>query len=291
MGQFDAVKAAAFEYHAPASVDEALKLLAEHGDEARVLAGGQSLVPTLATRLARPAHIVDINRIARIERPTISGGRLRIPPLMRHIDLEALDVPGPLAPLLGHLAKRIGGLPVRLRGTFCGAVAQADPASVWCLAIVVLGAELAARSAARGVRIIPAARMFETILTTTLADDEILVEVQIPLLPAFTRFGFDEVKRRAVDFPLAMALAVYERDEDDMVRVRLGLGGVEATPRRLPEVEAMLERQPPTKRLFRQAGEAAADLVDPLDDPAADAVWRRDLARAVVVRALERTLL
>ncbi len=284
------MKPAAFEYHAPASIDEALKILATHGDEARVLAGGQSLVPLMATRLARPGHIIDINRIGRVERPSVSAGRLRIPPLMRHVDVESLAVEGPLAPLLAHLARRIAHLPVRLRGTVCGAVAHGDPASVWCLAVVALGGELAARSAARGIRNIPAAGFFETIQTTALADDEILVELQIPLLRPFTRWGFDEVKRRTADYPLAMALAVYERDEDDMIRVRVGLGGVEATPRRLCEVEALLERQPPTKRLFRQAGDAAADLVDPMVDDAADGVWRRDLTRAVVVRALERTL-
>lgn len=284
------MKPAAFEYHAPASVDEALKLLATYGDEARVLAGGQSLVPTMATRFARPGHIIDINRIARIERPTVVGGRLRIPPLMRHIDFERLDVPGPVSPLLGHLARRIAHLPVRLRGTFCGAIANGDPASVWCLAVVVLGAEVTARSADRGIRNIAADRFFASILATELADDEILVEVQIPLLPAFTRWGFDEVKRRAGDYPLATALVTYDRDEDDMTRVRLGVGGVEATPRRLADVEALLERRPPTKRLFRQAGDAAADLVDPVDDEGADGAWRRDLARAVVVRTLERTL-
>ena len=127
------VKPAAFEYHAPASVEEALKLLAAYGDEARVLAGGQSLVPAMATRLARPAHVIDINRIARIERPTVSAGRLRIPPLMRHIDFETLAVPGPLAPLLGHLAGRIAHLPVRLRGTFCGAVAHGETDLDWAV--------------------------------------------------------------------------------------------------------------------------------------------------------------
>jgi carbon-monoxide dehydrogenase medium subunit len=284
------LKAAPFEYHAPSSTDEALGILRAVGGDARVLAGGQSLVPTMATRLARPAHIVDINRIARMERPTVAAGRLRIPPLMRHVDFEAPAVEGPLAALLAHLATRIAVLPVRLRGTFCGAVAHADPASAWCLAAVVLGAEMSARSADRGIRNIPAARFFTTILATDLADDEMLVEVQIPLLPPAARFGYDDVKRRRIDYPLATALAVVEDGDGVMRRVRLGVGGVEAVPRRLAEVEAILEGREPGARLFRAAGDAAADLVEPVEDAAADPLWRRDLARAVVVRALERTV-
>lgn len=284
------MKAAAFDYHAPANVDEALALLATHGDEARIIAGGQSLVPVMTSRLARPAHLVDINRIPRAERPTVSAGRLRIPPLMRHIDFRDLDVEGPLAPLLSELCGHIEPLPIRMRGTFCGAIAHADPASEWCLASVVLGAEFIARSARRGVRNIAADRFFQSIMVTALGDDEMLVEVQIPLLPATARHGFAEVSPRKGDFALALALAVYERDETDIVNARIGVGGVESAPRRLPEAEALLVRQEPSRVLFRQVADAAADLVDPVGETAGDAAHRRELTRAVVLRALERTL-
>lgn len=284
------MKAAAFDYHAPASVDEALALLSRHGDEARIIAGGQSLVPVMTSRLARPSHLVDINRIPRAERPSVSAGRLRIPPLMRHVDFRHLDVAGPLAPLLAELSGHIAHLPIRMRGTFCGAVAHADPASEWCLASVVLGAEFIARSARRGVRNIPADRFFESIMATALADDEMLVEVQVPLLPANARHGFAEVSPRAGDYALALALVVYERDEKDIVNARIGVGGVEDAPRRLAEAEALLQRREPSRVLFREVADAAASLVDPVGDASGDAAWRRELTRAVVLRALERTL-
>jgi carbon-monoxide dehydrogenase medium subunit len=155
---------------------------------------------------------------------------------------------------------------------------------------VVLNAEMLARSHRRGVRNVPADRFFESIMTTALADDEMLVEVQIPLLSAHARFGFDEVTLRAGGYALALALVVYERDEEDMVNVRLGVGGVEAAPRRLPEAEALLARQAPSRRLFREVGDAAAGMVDPVGDVHGDAAYRRDLTRAVVTRALEKTL-
>jgi carbon-monoxide dehydrogenase medium subunit len=284
------VKAAAFDYHAPGSVEEVLALLARHGDEARIIAGGQSLVPVMTSRLARPSHLLDINRIPRAERPTVSAGRLRIPPLMRHVDFRDLEVEGPITPILAELSDHVAPLPVRMRGTFCGAVAHADPSSEWCLATVVLGAELIARSKARGVRNIPAQRFFESIMTTALADDEMLVEVQIPLLPATVRHGFAEVSPRAGDYGLALALAVYARDEKDIINARIGVGGVEAAPRRLQDAEAMLYRREPSRRLFREVADAAAELVDPVGDVHADANYRRDLTRAVVLRALEQTL-
>lgn len=284
------MKAAAFNYHAPASIDEALRLLEVHGEDARILAGGQSLVPTMAFRLAQPGHVIDINRIPQAERPSVAGGRLKIPPLMRHIDFESAPVEGPLGTLLAQVARHISHLPIRLRGTFCGALAQGDPAAEWCLASVVLGAEMMVRSSARGVRAIPAAAFFEGMMTTALADDEMLIEVQIPMLPVYARTGFHEYARRTGDFALAMALAVYDRDEDDMINVRLGVGAVEATARRLHEVEQLMERKVPTKRLFKEAGEAAADLIDPVADIHADGPYRRDLTRAVVIKALESTL-
>ncbi|UOM34820.1 xanthine dehydrogenase family protein subunit M [Acuticoccus sp. I52.16.1] len=284
------MRAAAFDYHAPHTIDEALKLLAEHGVDSRILAGGQSLVPAMTARHSRPGHVIDINRISQAERPSTSGGRLRIPPLMRHIDFSPGAIDGPLGLLLADLSRHVSSLPVRLRGTFCGALAQAEPASEWCLASVVLGAEMIARSARRGARVVPAAEFFETIMTTTLADDEMLVEVQLPILADEARHGFYEVNPRAGTYALAMALVVYDQDEDEMSNVRLGVGAVEAVPRRIREAETMLNHRPPSKRLFREVAEAVAEFVDPMSDQFADAAWRRELTRTAVARALERSL-
>lgn len=282
------MNAAPFTYYAAASIDEAVSLLGTHGADARLLAGGQSLVPAMTARQARPAHVIDINRMARAERPTVVAGRVRIPPLMRHVDFVPGAIPGPLGVLLAELGAAIPGLPVRLRGTFCGSLAQADPAAEWCLAAIVLGAEMMARSTARGARIIPAAAFFDTILCTALEDDEMLVEVQIPLLSEDHAHGFAQVRPRSQSFALASALVVYERDEDEMAQLRVGIGGVEAVPRRLPEVEALLNARVPSKRLFREAGELAAEMVRPDGENAAEAAWKADLAGTVVTRALER---
>ncbi|MCF3934200.1 FAD binding domain-containing protein [Acuticoccus sp. M5D2P5] len=283
------MRAAAFAYHAPTSIDEALTVLSQHGDDARLLAGGQSLVPTMTARLARPTVLIDLNRIENAALPTISAGRLRVPPLMRHADFERLSANGPLSTILAELSGHIGHLPIRMRGTFCGALAHADPAAEWCLASVVLGAELLVRSMTRGVRNIEAADFFESMMDTTLADDEMIIEAQIPLLPAATRYGFSEICRRSGDYALASTLVVYQRDEDEMTKVRLGVGGVEATPRRIPEAEAMLERREPTRQLFREVADLVASAVDPVSDLAADADYRRELTRAAVSRALDRS--
>lgn len=280
--------AAAFDYHAPATIDEAVTLLGRYGDEARLLAGGQSLVPSLTSRLAQPAHIIDINAIARAERPTFTAGRLRIPPLMRHVDFEEPVEDGPLGHILSALARRLGHWPMRLRGTFCGALAHADPASKWCLAAVALGAEVSLRSAERGTRTLPADRVFETIMTTALADDEMLVEVQIPLLAPFVAWGFDEVVQRKGDFPLASALVLLERDGETVAAPRVALGGLEETPRRLKAVEDLLAGRPARYETFIEAAECAADAIRPATDATADADHASDLARAVVLRALTR---
>lgn len=284
------VKAAAFDYHVPATLDEAIGLLAEHGGDARVLAGGQSLVPSMTARLARPAHVIDINRIARAKRPSVAGARLRIPPLMRHIDFESLPIEGPLAKLLARLSESVAPLPVRMRGTFCGAIANGDPSAEWCLAVVVLKADILVRSRARGVRTIAAPAFFETVQTTVAEDDEMICEVQIPLLAPTVRTGFAKIARRAGDFGLALGLCLYDNDEGVMVDARVGIGGVEEVPRRLAAAEDVLEGQTPSRRLFRLAAEAAADTASPLEEDAEGAAYMRDLTHAAVRRALERTL-
>ncbi|WMS40877.1 FAD binding domain-containing protein [Acuticoccus sp. MNP-M23] len=284
------MRPAAFDYHAPATIDEAVALLGVHGANARVIAGGQSLVPAMTARLARPTHLIDINRLPRAERPAIAGGRLRIPPLMRHVDFEVPVADSPLGAVLAELSAAIGQLAVRMRGTFCGAIANGDPASEWCLAAVVLNADVIVRSKARGVRTIAASAFFETILTTVMADDELVVEVQLPLLADTTRFGFSKIARRHGHYGAALGLCIYDRDETRMRDVRIGVGAVEAVPRRLSVVEALLERQEPSLRLFRQAADAAADTVSPIDSAPDDISHKRDLTRTTVRRALEASL-
>src|ERR671923_631589 len=168
------MKPAPFRYHAPKTIEEAVEALAEVASEdGRVLAGGQSLVPIMAFRLARPAHLVDINGIEARRRLAVEGDRLCIGACVRHAAFHKPVVDGPLGRLLAKVVRHIAHYPIRTRGTFCGSIAHADPASEWCLVAVTLGGEIAARSA-RGTRSIAAKDFFQGLMTTTLAEDELL---------------------------------------------------------------------------------------------------------------------
>jgi carbon-monoxide dehydrogenase medium subunit len=284
------MKPASFRYHAPTSLDEALAILAEVGpQDGRILAGGQSLVPTMAFRMARPAHLVDINNVAGLDRLVVENGKLCIGACVRHAAFERPVVDGPLGALLSTVVRHIAHSPIRARGTFCGSLALADPASEWCLVSATLGAEMVARST-RGARIIPADDFLDGIMTTTLAEDELLAEVRLPLLPADTRFGFCEFSRRAGDFALAMTLAVYRIADGGIVEPQLGVGGVEAHARRFGEAERVLSGNPPSDETFVAASEAAATAADPMTDATYDAEYRRDLVRALTRRALEQSV-
>ena len=176
------MKPATFRYHAPKTLDEAVAVLAEVApDDGRVLAGGQSLVPIMAFRLAKPTHLVDINGIKELAQITVADGKLRIGACVRHAAFYEPVCEGPLGKLLATVVRKIAHHPIRTRGTFCGSVAHADPASEWCAVVATLDAEMVARSN-RGTRIIAAKDYFDGIMTTALNDEEILTEVRLPLL-------------------------------------------------------------------------------------------------------------
>lgn len=282
------MKPAAFRYHAPKTVDEAVALLAELApQDGRVLAGGQSLVPTMAFRLAKPAHLVDINGVAGLNRLEASGGKLVIGACVRHAAFHRPVCAGPLGKFLSDVVRNIAHYPIRNRGTFCGSLAHADPASEWALVLVALDGEVVARSA-RGERVIAAGEFFQGIMTTALRDDELLVEARLPLLDAQTRCGFYEFSRRAGDFAMAAAVGVYRLDGGKMKGARVAIGGVEPNPRRIADAERALEGAEPGDKVFRAAAAAAAAAVDPLEDITTSAEFRRDLVLAVTRRALER---
>jgi carbon-monoxide dehydrogenase medium subunit len=280
------MKAAPFIYHRPASVDEAVALLAEHAPhDGRVLAGGQSLVPIMAFRLSRPAHLIDINGVAGINTLQIDNGTLRIGALVRHAALEHARFGGVLEALLRAVMHHIAHAPIRSRGTFCGSLAHADPASEWCLVAATLGAEMVAKST-RGERRIPAADFFAGVMSTTLEADEFLAEVRIPVLPDDAQFGFREFNRRAGDFAMAMSLVVLRLSGGKIADLRIGLGGAEALPRRIAAAEALLLGQAPTPALIERAAQAAAADIEPLEDAQTDATYRRELTAAMIARAI-----
>src|SRR3954470_5461005 len=180
------MKPARFRYHAPKTIEEAVDTLAEvAGEDGRVLAGGQSLVPIMAFRLARPAHLVDINGVEALRRLTVEGERLCIGACVRHAAFHTPVVDGPLGRLLSFVVRHIAHYPIRTRGTFCGSLAHADPSSEWCLVAETRDAKLVARSA-RVERVIGIGAFFEGIMSTSLKEDELLVQARLPLLPADT---------------------------------------------------------------------------------------------------------
>ncbi len=282
------MKPAAFRYHAPKTVDDVVALLAEVApQDGRVLAGGQSLVPTMAFRLAKPAHLVDINGVAELDRLSVAGGKLIIGACVRHAAFHRAVCEGPLGKLLADVVRHIAHFPIRNRGTFCGSLAHADPASEWALVLTALDGEVVAKNTG-GERVIAARDFFHGIMTTALRDDELLLEARLPMLAADTHCGFYEFNRRAGDFALAAALAIYRVEAGKIVEPRLALGGVEVNPRRIAEAERALAGATPGDKTFRDAAAAAAAAVDPLEDIVNSAEFRRDLVLAVTRRALER---
>src|SRR5260370_34543001 len=252
------MKPAPFRYHAPKTIEEAVETLAEVASEdGRVLAGGQSLVPIMAFRLARPAHLVDINGVEALRRLAGEGERLCIGACVRHAAFHHPVADGPLGRLLATVVRHIAHYPIRTRGTFCGSIAHADPAAEWCLVAAALGAEMVARSAT-GTRTIPAQDFFRGIMTTALSEDELLTRVRLPILPADTRFGFYEFNRRAGDFALAMALVTFRVQDGVIGASCVAVGGADPQPRRIAQPEQVLVCRPPYHPRFHAPAPALA---------------------------------
>lgn len=284
------MKPGKFAYYEPTSIEQAVLMLddvAPH--DGRVIAGGQTLVPAMALRFAQPAYLVDINGIVALQAMQVEGASLIIGACVRHAAFHTPVVDGPLGALLSTVVRHIAHLPIRNRGTFCGSLANADPASEWCLTAATLGATLVARSVA-GERRIAADAFFKGFMTTDLAPNELLVSANLPLLPAAARYGFYEYSKRAGDFAQAMSLAVFVLEDGRMRDVRIGVGGVESYPRRLPEAERELEGKAPSAHLADRAAAAAAAVVAPVDATPEEQEYRRTLAATAVRRALVQAM-
>ena len=258
-------------------------------DDGRILAGGQSLVPTMAFRLARPRHLIDINNVAGLDRLEVVEGKLCIGACVRHSAFEQPITEGPLGRLMSEVVRHIAHHPIRNRGTFCGSIAHADPASEWCALATALDAEMVAASV-RGVRVIRAVDFFRSMMTTALEEDELLAEVRLPTLRSDVRFGFAEFSRRAGDFAIAMAVVIFRLSNGAIQDSRVAIGGAEATPRRIEQAEYALRGRAPNADAFALAAELAAKQIDPLGDENISAAYRRDLVHALVPRALQQAL-
>ena len=283
------MKSVSFDYFAPSTVDDALDLLATHGQEGKILAGGQSLVPAMNFRLARPASLIDINRVEALDYVREEEGELRIGALARHARFEAPVAGGALSAFLPQVARYIGHLPIRSRGTFCGSIAHADPASEWCLLVATLDAELVILSR-RGQRKSRPNEYFVGALTTTLEPDELLTEIRLPVLGDTWRTGFAEFSRRAGDFALAMGAAFLRFEDGRIAEARLGVGGATDRPLRIAAAEAALIGTEGGRDICREAGNITAETIEPLEDIHASVAYRRDLVRAMVGRALHQAV-
>ena len=280
------MKPAPFTLHRPKTLDEAAATLAKVAEDGGlIIAGGQSLVPMMALRVAYPPDLVDINAVAGLGECRVEDGAFVIGATVRHAQFHTAIAPGALGRLLADVVQHIAHYPIRLRGTFCGSLAHADPASEWCLVAATLGADIRLVSA-NGERQVNAGEFFDGIMSTVKEPDEIIADTRLPLLTDQTMHGFYEFNRRAGDFALGMALAVYDAVDGKMTNVRIGLGGIEEQPRRVTAAESLLEGQVPGGDIFAAAAAAAAQDVDPMEDPVTDADYRRDLAAVAVRRAL-----
>lgn len=280
------MKPARFEYFQPATVGEAVSLLGAV-DDAKVLAGGQSLVPAMNFRLSRPAALVDINRIEGLDTIGFASGWLTIGALARHRAFERPVVEGPLGSLLVTAVHFVGHLPIRVRGTFAGSLAHADPASEWCVIARTVDAEIVASSGA-GERTIAADDFFRTVFTTDLRSDELLTSVRLPVLDSSFRVGFAEFSRRAGDFALVIAVAVVKVKNGAITQASIGIGGAADKPLRMTHAENSLVGQEAVPEICEEAADLAAAEVDPLADIHGSSDYRRDLVRAMTKRALRQ---
>ncbi len=276
-----------FEYAAPRKIEEAVGLLSQHGDGAKVLAGGQSLIPLLNFRLARPEVLVDVNRVAELAsvKPLESG--VAIGALTRQHTLERADVIRARLPIVAEACRLIGHLPIRHRGTIGGSLAHADPAAELPAVMVALEAELTA-SGRGGRRTLPADQFFTGIFATALAPDELLIEIRVPGLPPRTGSAFVEIARRAGDFALVGIAALVTLDDGGRAtRARLAVCGAGPTPIRAREAERVLVGARPDSRALDEAADKIAAATDPPSDIHASAAFRKKLARHVGRQAIE----
>lgn len=282
------MKPAPFQYYAPTTVEEALAYLAKHGYEAKVLAGGQSLIPMMNFRLAQPAMLVDINPVADLSyiQPTRDGG-LRLGAMTRQRQVELDPLVAQAAPMLHAAMPKIAYPAIRNRGTVGGSIAHADPSAELPAASVALNARFLLRSQKRGERWVNAQDFFVGLFTTLLEPDELLVEIRLPPMSPHSGWSFLEVARRHHDFALVGVAAVVTMDNGTCKQARLVYFSVGDSPVEARQAEAVLQGQPPTAEAIREAAETAARAdVDPQSDINASADYRRHLVKVLGRRAL-----
>ena len=278
-----------FDYHAPATIEEALGLLARYGGDAKILAGGQSLMPLLNFRLSRPAALVDLNRIRALAYLREENGHLALGAMTRQRTIEFSALAATKLPLLVEATGWVGHLPIRSRGTIGGSIAHADPSAEYPAVLVALDGQVRVRGP-RGERTLSAAELFQTYLTTSLHADEILTEVRLPVMPAGAGYAFEEFSRRHGDFAIVGIAAMVVLDGVRCREARLATAGAGPVPIRLRAAEEILVRDGVGEAAIAAAAARAGEVVDPDSDIHASAAYRRNLTRVLTQRALVRAV-
>jgi carbon-monoxide dehydrogenase medium subunit len=279
------MKPATFEYVVVDSVMKAVTVLSEARGEAKILAGGQSLVPMLNFRLVRPAILVDINRIRELAFIEETGNTIRVGALTRHYELEICPVLAKHLPVVASAMTHVAHLAIRNRGTIGGSLSHADPAAELPMMALLLNATLHVVSS-KGERTVAALDFFRDALTVDLGEDEIVTEIHLPKLPPNTGWGFEEVARRAGDFAVAAVAATVTASDGKIEEARIALTGVAPTPVRAQKAEALLHGEKIETKLIERVIEAVRSMIAPDSDLHASSDYRRHLAGVLTGRAV-----
>jgi carbon-monoxide dehydrogenase medium subunit len=281
------MKPAAFSYHRPRSLWEALSLLALHGFDAKVIAGGQSLAPMMNMRFAQPAHLIDLNALPQLAGIALEGDTLAIGAMTRHHEIATSATVRAACPLLAEAAATIGHYAIRQRGTLGGSLAHADPAAQMPLIASTLGARIDI-VVADGSREVSAAQFLISVMTTDLAADEIIRTVRFPTVRPGERHAFEAFSRRHGDFAIAACAVTAVLAGGKFSGLRIGVGGVADVPLALDELAASFVGEAADARTVARIADAVAGAIDPHDQPDISAAYRRDLVKALAARALQR---
>jgi aerobic carbon-monoxide dehydrogenase medium subunit len=276
-----------FDYFAPTDIADALALIAEHGEDSRFLAGGQSLVPMLNFRVAAPSALIDLNRVTELQQIRVGdSGDLHLGAMTRTRQIECDPAIGAANPLLQAVASHIAHVQIRNRGTIGGSLAHADPAAELPGIVLVCDAQLHI-AGPTGKRVVPADAFFESVFSTALADGELLTEIVFPAWPAARCWAFQEVSRREGDFAMVGIAAWFDTDDGNRItKARLAAIGAGDTPLRLPSAEAVLAGNIADAALFADAAQAGIEDLQPGSDIHASAEYRREVGGVLIGRVL-----
>ena len=277
---------AAFDYRAPTTLDEALAILGQRGDEAKVMAGGQSLIPLLKLRFSRPEVLVDIARVPGLNQVTRHDGHVGIGALVRHVDIERGEKELAGAPIMAEAAHWIADPLVRNRGTLAGSLCHADPAGDWGSVVLALGGEIVARSG-KGERVIQSNSFFKGPFETALRPDEIVTEVRIPMRKGRSGSAYLKLERKVGDFATVGVAVQVELDGDKIASAGIGLTAVGPNNIKAVEAERFLHGKHPADDVYAEAGRLAAAAAEPNDDIRGSGAYKKDVVRVFVQRGLK----